>query len=397
MKGKDLKGGARLPKIPIIIAGTVGIALVAALAFLIVRQFEKARESARYIEDNLAFGPDRDEAVDPTNPSRPLLLPERKRPQMKPLDLEGKGEPSPQDLIKMTILKYFDLLDVYGHPDDMERRRNYHENRAMLEDYLRNLGPEAVPILVDLLRNEPDYVNRKILIYGLGEMGWPEATDALREYFGDYSSFTKLRPEMYHVIRAVGVSANDRAYDTLTEWLGEADPTVASYRRWIVESLGDHPRRGDAVPIFLQEMTTAPEGLVRNKAAQAIKKVADGGQREDLRGAPLSTLLNEVQREDLPYYVRQTMMGAIGSIADPAAIPVLEGLALTNDDVQIRISAVASLRRIGTTDALAIVQKSAASDPDERIREFASKAVRQMGGQVPEPVPPAAPKAEEKG
>lgn len=393
----NVRGGSGSAKAPIIIACAMGIALIAALAILIAGQFRQAQEYRLAIDDRLAFGPDRDEPVDPTEPSRPLLLPERRRPQLKVEDLEGKGEPSPQDLIELTILKYLDLLDIYGHPGDEERKRNFHANRALLEEYLRNLGPESVPIIADLLRNEPDYVFRKILIYGLGEMGWPEATDALREYFGDFSSFQRLRPEMYHVIRALAVSANDRAYETLTGWIEDSDPTVSSYDRWTIEALGDHPRRGQAVPIFLQEMTTSDDVLVRNKAAQAIKKIADGGEREPLRGAPLSTLLGEVQREDLPFYVRQTMMGAIGSVGDPAGIPVLEGLALTNKDPGIRISAVAALSRIGTVDSLAIVEKAAASDADERIRDYAAKAVRRMGGTAPEsPGPAPPPKAEAK-
>jgi hypothetical protein len=276
-------------------------------------------------------------------------------------DLEGQREPTEEEVIRHAIMRYLDELRgaTPGNPDKL---LTYPQTKAEFQEFLRNLPPGAVPIIAELLRKETDFVNRRLLIYGLADIGTDEAAWVLRDFFMERIGDVARGSEMRHVIWALGRSESAAAYDVLVEFLGNRENTaVEKLRTHYVESLGNHRLGYQAVPIFFDLLDVDLHDGVRNKAAQAIKNVGkrDPGAASAALPGLLESYKTEATRqsqravEGVPThpYVKQTLLGAIGGTGDERAVPWLLKVG-TTEGLPERLSAAAALSRIGGEAAM---------------------------------------------
>jgi HEAT repeat protein len=289
-------------------------------------------------------------------------------------DLDGQREPTEEELIRAAIERY--LAELRGataaNPD---KALMYLQNKAALEELLRNLPASAIPLIEQLLREESDDLCRRVLIYGLADIGTDEAARVLRDHFLNHIHDEARGVEMRHLIRALGMCDTAKAYDVLVDLLGAGDEAVRALRPNYVEALGKHRRGSEALPIFFDLLANDGHDMVRNKAAQAVKNVA---KRDPQAAAPtLATLIESYQSEKTRQldrrasgiepvpYIKQTTLGAIGQLGDPAAVPFLLEVG-TTESLDERLSAAAALSRIGGSEAMAALKEILANTDAKR-------------------------------
>lgn len=158
----------------------------------------------------------------------------------------------------------------------------------------------------------------------------------------------------------MGELQNDTSFDQL-RYLAEND-THRMYREKFIVELGNHPRRAEAVDVFDWGMTD-PDFQTRNKSAQALGKVAS----EDT----LDSLVRAYGEEPI-WYAKQTILGSIGKVGSPDAIPFLEEQARTADESGVRLSAASAIRRIvektGDRYGRQVLDELSRSEPDLKVR-----------------------------
>jgi len=270
------------------------------------------------------------------------------------------------------IHSYFESMTLDIRSED-EKLAELSKLRKELEEYLAQLGPEAVPTLAAILNAEGDFVHRHFVIDALGNLGprSEEATFALRDFFMGRISDPQNRSELYHVVDAMGRLQNESSLSTLTEFIDNPDPTMHSYRQKFIEALGEHPKREEVVGIFVDHMSNTRESFhVRNKSAQALGKVRSPETLTDLYAA--------IDRE--PHWAaKQTMLGSVGKIGDPASIPFLEGQARNAQESAVRLSAAGAIRRIGTPYGWTVLQNLSRTEPDEKVRQHIETWLKEAG------------------
>lgn len=302
-------------------------------------------------------------------------------PEDVALDLDGQVEPTEEQLLRESIADYLSRMRHISGPGDVDRILQFPRMKAELEDLLRSMPPHAVPIIADLLNAEPDFVLRRILLYGLAAIGTDDAARVLSDFLLARIHDESLGSEHKHVVRALGMTAAGAAYDALFDLLAGSragEEAIARYRTDYVEALGAHVMAPSAVPLFVELLDSDPHFNVRNKAAQAVKNVA----REDLGAArpALAGLMRVFERElHVPAeqrmggevkYVKQTSLGAIGQIGDPASIPFLLGVGTSDGDQGVRLSACAAISRVGGHEALPAMQEIFRNEQADGRRVF---------------------------
>jgi hypothetical protein len=264
-----------------------------------------------------------------------------------------------------AIHDYFERMEYdVSNPESV---RDLERLREEFREFLAGLGPESVTTLATILDVEPNFVDRRFLIYALGDLGprTEEATFALRDFFMSRYENPQSRSELGHVIMAMGRLQNETSFDVLRELAEPRDepdapgPRVSNYRDKFLRALGDHPYREEAIGTFVDAMQSDNHPNVRNNAAQALGKV----RSPETLGALYSAFGQETR-----WPVKQTILGSIGKIGNPNSIQFLEENARNARDPKVRLSAAGALRRIDTPYARQLLRGLARSEPDAKIR-----------------------------
>lgn len=271
----------------------------------------------------------------------------------------------PEGWDEATALRIHSLFESM----DGEDLNNLGALRDELRDYLAQLGPEALPTLAAILNAEGDFVDRRFIIYGVGALG-PKtegATYVLRDFFMARCARPESRSEMIHVAMAMSDLQNDSSFWTLSELIRhetETMPAIEGFRSNFIEALGEHPRREEALNLFVSEIHEDPLLHARNKAAQALGKIRSPETLPELYVA--------VEKEP-HYFIRQTLLGSIGKVGKAESIPFLEKHARHASDYRIRLSAAGAIRRIATPYGQAVLREISQSDPEPEVRSRAAK------------------------
>lgn len=277
------------------------------------------------------------------------------------IDLSGEREPTEEELIQEAIERYLRMLRPSELHDD--NIREYARLRQEFEDMLKQLPDSAIPAIKKLLENEPDFVNRRLLLYGLAGMGTEAAAEALRDFFLDHVADQSRQSELNHVIKALGLSDNVTSFNALMDFARNDANNFKLYRAHCVEAMGTQQLGYQALPLFQDYLVQDMNVSVRNKSAQAIKNVAKVDP-EAARVA-LPTLMDKVRGGDATgldprtsrvvndsKYVKQTSLGAIGQIGETSSIPFLKEIGTMDASFEVRLSAAAALSRMGGEEAL---------------------------------------------
>jgi HEAT repeat protein len=248
------------------------------------------------------------------------------------------------------------------------------EVRQRLQDYLAQLGPEAISTLGAILNAEGDFVDRRFLLYGIGNIGpkSAEATFVLRDFFAARESDPQNRSELIHAVKAMANLKNETSFGTLLDFIdrGNSDPTYHGFRGNFIEALGEHPKREQAIDTLVQTLHDDQWIDARNKSAQALGKIRSE--------AALPELYNAVEKE--PYWiVKQTLLGSIGKTGNPDSIPFLESQARTAKESGVRLSAANAIKLIGAPQTDEILRNIARDESDEDTRKRIEGWIRRKG------------------
>ncbi len=240
--------------------------------------------------------------------------------------------------------------------------------RDDLQAYLDTLGPEHVPMLVGLLEEDPEFINRRFLMKTLGRIGSEEALTGLVDHY-HWSAGKNKESEVKHTVDALASAKNDLSFEILCEYSLSEETSQHRYR--FLGALSDHPRAPDASGIFSDLLTDPTHFRVRQRAAYGLKVIGSLGHAPRIEDA----LLNEPNP-----YVRQSYLGALGGIRDVRSVPLLSRILQEDDVLSTRVSAVKALLRIeGDAVLNALVAAREDDSQPQRVREEVIRALSSLG------------------
>ncbi len=240
--------------------------------------------------------------------------------------------------------------------------------RNDLQELLDGLGPEHVPLLVGMLKEEPDFINRRFLLKALGKIGSDDALIGLLDHY-HWSVEVDKESEVKHTIDSLALANSDLSLDILREYSLAEDAIQHRYR--FVGALTQHARAEEGIDIYGALLRDPSHFRVRQRAAYGFK--ITGGKNH-------SQTLETALGEELNPYVRQSYLGALGGIRDVNSIPVVERILLEDEDISTRISAVRALMNIDGSAAIqALLQARDRIDSSERVQQEIITALQKLG------------------
>ena len=264
----------------------------------------------------------------------------------------------------------FDLFQKCQWNEALDASTAHRVARARddLEALLEGLGPEHVPMLLGLLKEEPDFINRRFLLKALGKIGSEEALVGLIDHY-HWSVEMDKESEVKHTIDSLALANTDFSLKVLREYSLAEDTVQHRYR--FVEALTRHERAEDAVDIYSQLLRDPSHFRVRQRAAYGLK--TNGGNHH-------SQSIETALAEEKNAYVRQSYLGALGGIRDVNSIPVVEKILLEDSNVSTRISAVRALLNIDGSAAIqALMQARDRVDSSQRVQQEIITALQKLG------------------
>jgi outer membrane protein assembly factor BamB/HEAT repeat protein len=199
-------------------------------------------------------------------------------------------------------------------------------------EIIQRIGPPAIPLLVELLRDERDSIRRSAvneLVDLAPHTEWIQS--ALRRALGDEDSM--VAGDAARALGALGKRASPSA-DALVNTLSHEDPYVRLYAAEALASIG--PNAARATNALAQALADPVPG-VRWAACEALASIGPAAQ------SAVPQLIDALEDEYL--YVRIFAAGALGSIG-PKARSAREALRAAAHDPALRDEAEWALRRI---------------------------------------------------
>lgn len=221
--------------------------------------------------------------------------------------------------------------------------------RIFISDILGKSGNiNAVPPLTAALLKDPEVNVRYQAAVSLGDLGFPQAVEALIQSLGDEEWV------QFAVIEALIKIRDESCLGPLMQSLEKSTPLVASM---IVEALGEIGNI-KAVPVLMKGMSIAPSFL-RGKIAKAIVKLLGPSSLglmnkndQALLKETLLTALLDTDGEQATQEEALIGLGALGGARSSAAIIEYVGLLDPDKDHDRIQSGINALGVIGFNDAL---------------------------------------------
>jgi HEAT repeat protein len=204
-----------------------------------------------------------------------------------------------------------------------------------IAERLRQIGADAVPVLMRVLASDTDWMARRGAAWALGMIGDAAAAPVLTEALRDQE--TLVRKEAAAALRAIGDAA---AVPALAEALGDHDRpvrrAVAGALVWFKEA---------AIPHML-DLLRDPRPDVRLAASEILGEIGD-----------LAAITGLIEAsDDAEADVRAASVEALGKLGSPASVKRL--IECLNDTASVRFegkrvcdAALLALDQIGTKEA----------------------------------------------
>jgi outer membrane protein assembly factor BamB/HEAT repeat protein len=208
-----------------------------------------------------------------------------------------------------------------------------HEDRPVATiNIVQRIGPPAIPLLVDLLRDERDSIRRSAVGELIDLAPQTESIQpALRRALGDADSM--VAGDAARALGALGARASPSA-GALVDTLSHEDPYVRVYAAEALASIG--PKAAKATNALAEALRDPVPG-VRWAACEALGSIGPAAQ------SAVPQLVEALEDEFL--YVRIFAAGALGSIG-PKAQSAREALRAAARDPTLRDEAEWALSRI---------------------------------------------------
>jgi outer membrane protein assembly factor BamB/HEAT repeat protein len=205
-------------------------------------------------------------------------------------------------------------------------------------EILQRIGPPAIPLLADLLRDERDSIRRSAVDELIDLAPYTEwIQPALRRALRDEDSI--VAGDAARALGALGRRASP-SVGALVNTLSHEDPYVRVYAAEALASIGPNAARATNA---LAEALGDPMPGVRWAACEALGSIGPAAQ------SAVPQLIKALEDEFL--YVRIFAAGALGSIG-PKAQSAREALIAAADDPALRTDAEWALRRIAGSEVL---------------------------------------------
>jgi len=273
------------------------------------------------------------------------------------------------------------LVDLAAQGDPLERR-------AAVLCLLWSRRTEHVALLVTLAQEESLH---PVVIEGLAM--WGSSAIALLDSVLPRMHGLQLASAIGLMARLLDDAGGRRRAALFTAYLNSADLIVATAAAGALARFGD-----DTVVARLIELAGAGQERVRRAAGHALAQIGvrhpeavraalRGLEIESDRGVELMRVYQVVGRpEDVPCLaaalssplpaLRRGVLGAIASIAGPASVDTVS-LAMTDENAEVRMAAVAALSRIGPAASETIV--SALRTAEGPLRSALIRALGRVG------------------
>jgi len=209
---------------------------------------------------------------------------------------------------------------------------------AVTFEIIQRIGPPAIPLLVDLLRDERDSIRRNAVNELIDLVPHIESIQpALRRALRDEDSI--VAGDAARALGALGRRASPSP-GALVNTLSHTNPYVRIYAAEALASIGPNAARAT---IALAQALGDPVPGVRWAACEALASIGPAAQ------SAVPQLIEALNDEFL--YVRIFAAGALGSIG-PKAQPALEALSAAASDPTLRDEAEWALSRIAGSDLM---------------------------------------------
>jgi HEAT repeats len=256
--------------------------------------------------------------------------------------------------------------------DFQERQRREEELLARI----RSMGPLVIDVLQEMILEIDQRGHQLFMAKALAGMNDPAAFDAVRAILGQVkdvavqTTLVRYLPETADAAGAIGDAYGSEDNATLRNML-----------------LREYARRSDGSDDAGRELFRAaalndPDASVRAEAVTII------GRRGDSRD---QGLMEEIIRQDSTLTIRQRAIVAYAETGQQGSLGFLDQIARDPDSgIRIRASAVLAIGRVGGTQAISMLENLATSDPDQDIRVRAQRMAtslraRQQEAQNPNP------------
>lgn len=260
------------------------------------------------------------------------------------------------------------------------------DSGAVVSALLDLESEEALDVFILALKHEDKDLRWSVAIK-LGEIGSDQAVAALISALSEND-----RQVGWAVIEALGEAGSDKAIDVLVSTLNDKDTNIQSNSISALEKIGSEMAVG-ALTVALSHV----DGEVRRSACDALGRIGsekallalrraltheDSGVRWGAASSlgllysekAVAALISAIHHDDS--HVRMRVANILERVGSVAAIEALVSAAKDDEDIDVRMTAVSSLRGIGSDDAVEAII-SALNDEDSNVR---LKAVHALWG-----------------
>ena len=227
---------------------------------------------------------------------------------------------------------------------------------------LASCSLHAAPALIAAL-SDPAAPVRAQAALSLGRL---EATDAVAALGAALQKDESLEVRC-NAAYALGLIKGDAVLPHLIAASRDASPAV---RKQAADALGETFHAGALAPLCA--LLKDPDDEVREEAAHGLQWIAGFGEvRDTVIFAPLCEALG-----DSSVKVRENAIGALGSLRDKRAMPLIEEF-LKDEESGIRCAALEAIASIDKAGGIGHLVE-ALGDADMRVRETAARALEHM-------------------
>lgn len=253
-------------------------------------------------------------------------------------------------LSRMGSLAIGALMAVIQSPPSLDSASRAYEALRAIHD------PQAIDLMIAATTYEEPFI-RWGAIETLGHMRAELALPALLDATRHPDETTRQ-----HAVTALGKLGRAEGIHAITTLLNE---TNWQMRAAAVQALGLIPAEEVTLPLLAAMRDPVPQ--VRETAAQMLSNLPSSA------GEILVSALNGADA-----WTRRQLARALGEIKYARATPILESLALEDDDVQVRLSAAQSLARLNHPRGETVILRTL-NAPSAHIRTWAAIALGNIG------------------
>jgi HEAT repeat protein len=225
-----------------------------------------------------------------------------------------------------------------------------------LEDRLAGLGAGGAKAIAASYNETDDMHGKLMLIHALGSIQDQEADGVLQALLSGETSFSLQR----EIVAALGQRQDAGSLAILSQIA--TDQTDPKLRFAAVQSLAGQP---DALPVLAQLIQKETNPDVQKQMLLAVGAIHNDAAQSVLAG---------IAQGSMDIGIRETAIQELARSFGAGAVSVFQQL-LNDPNEAIRQNAVLAVAQVHSDGAVALLQRTAASDSSEQVRATAQAAL----------------------